>query len=211
MKRIASFELLRSVKLELPFKKSESPWFLLTGPHNIGNIPRGVRNAIDLAPAEVIPCPPPKSVPDFLENNFVTASASGAVIEAKDSVVKIRHKKGLVTGYMHLKNIGVKVGDKISPGDPLGNPSCDSPKGGFTTGIHLHFFVELIEKNGKIAVPVPIDGFKMGNWTVREGEKYGEGKMIKNGEQDRVADGRRCMPCGNIRNDIYLTPVPKRP
>jgi len=72
----------------------------------------------------------------------VHATADGTVIHAGwDSgygkLVTIRHDFGLETRYAHLSQIRVKVGDRVSRGDRIG----DMGSTGRSTGTHLHYEV----------------------------------------------------------------------
>jgi murein DD-endopeptidase MepM/ murein hydrolase activator NlpD len=70
----------------------------------------------------------------------VTAAAAGTVVEAGaagnyGNLVRVRHADGFETRYAHLSAIGVKVGDKVEPGQQLGNVGST----GLSDGPHLHF------------------------------------------------------------------------
>ena len=74
----------------------------------------------------------------------VTAVNDGIVVLAKEryyagNSVVIDHGEGLYSCYYHLSRIDVKVGQKISKGEPVGL----SGKSGRVTGPHLHFAVML--------------------------------------------------------------------
>lgn len=190
---------------ELPFPKGET-WFLTGGPHADG-LSNGVRYAIDIAPPEGGSCPTDGSRL-VIENRIVTASASGQVIVAGDdknrndpshSIVKVKNPNGLTEDYIHLANIKVKKGDKISQGASLGNPSCEYPPGGRNEGPHVH---EGLEKDGQA---IPIDGVVLGEWTIHNQPRNYDGTMTKTGEKTRTADTGRCADdkvCGGIRNDL---------
>ncbi len=62
-------------------------------------------------------------------------------------LIKIRHLYGIETRYGHLSQIDVKVGQKISRGDKIG----DMGNSGRSTGTHLHYEVRL---NGKAVNPM---------------------------------------------------------
>ena len=53
------------------------------------------------------------------------------------NVVVIRHGGGLATLYAHLAAYGVRVGEEVERGVPIGRAGCT----GSCTGEHLHFEV----------------------------------------------------------------------
>lgn len=74
----------------------------------------------------------------------VRAPADGVVTAAEwengyGNVIKIRHDFGVSTVYGHLSKIRVKVGQKISRGDWIG----DSGNTGRSTGPHLHYEIRV--------------------------------------------------------------------
>jgi murein DD-endopeptidase MepM/ murein hydrolase activator NlpD len=62
-------------------------------------------------------------------------------------LIKIRHIQGIETRYGHLSQIDVKVGQKISRGEKIG----DMGNSGRSTGTHLHYEVRL---SGKAVNPM---------------------------------------------------------
>ena len=54
-------------------------------------------------------------------------------------VVTIAHTNGVRTMYAHLSRVDVKVGDRVTPGAPVGLVGAT----GHATGPHLHFEVRL--------------------------------------------------------------------
>ena len=58
---------------------------------------------------------------------------------AYGNLIKIEHELGVETRYAHLSKIGVKVGQRVSQGDPIG----DIGSTGRSTGPHLHYEVRM--------------------------------------------------------------------
>ncbi|SFR10625.1 DUF5930 domain-containing protein [Poseidonocella sedimentorum] len=80
------------------------------------------------------------------------ATADGTVVFAGwqsgyGRLVKIRHQFGIETRYAHMSKIRVKVGDKVSRGDRIG----DMGASGRVTGVHLHYEVHV---NGRPVNPM---------------------------------------------------------
>ncbi|WP_298836344.1 M23 family metallopeptidase [uncultured Roseobacter sp.] len=80
------------------------------------------------------------------------ATADGVVTEAGwasgyGRLVKIRHSFGIETRYAHLSKIRVKVGQRVSRGDHIG----DMGASGRVTGVHLHYEVRV---GGKAVNPM---------------------------------------------------------
>ncbi len=87
------------------------------------------------------------------ENIPTYAAAAGTVIVAgwSDSAgnwVVIDHGDGMITKYMHHKEIYVEVGDKVEKGQQIGLSGTT----GDSTGNHLHFQLEI---NGAAVDPAP--------------------------------------------------------
>jgi murein DD-endopeptidase MepM/ murein hydrolase activator NlpD len=84
----------------------------------------------------------------------VTAAAAGTVIHAGaagnyGNLVTVRHADGFETRYAHLSAVGVKVGDKVEPGQALGNVGST----GLSDGPHLHFE---LRKGGEAVDPAAL-------------------------------------------------------
>jgi murein DD-endopeptidase MepM/ murein hydrolase activator NlpD len=82
----------------------------------------------------------------------ILATADGVVTHAGwdngyGRLVKIRHDFGIETRYAHLSEIRVKVGQRVSRGDRIG----DMGNSGRSTGTHLHYEVRL---NGTAVNPM---------------------------------------------------------
>ncbi len=74
----------------------------------------------------------------------IYATADGVVTEADwasgyGRLIKIQHEFGIETRYAHLAKIRVKVGQKVSRGDRIG----DMGNSGRSTGTHLHYEVRV--------------------------------------------------------------------
>jgi murein DD-endopeptidase MepM/ murein hydrolase activator NlpD len=84
----------------------------------------------------------------------ILAAADGIVaLATSDGIgygnyVVIVHDGGLTTLYGHLAVIGVKAGDQVHQGQPIGAEGST----GNSTGPHLHFEVRV---NGQIVDPMP--------------------------------------------------------
>lgn len=77
----------------------------------------------------------------------IYATAEGVVTHADwlsgyGRLIKIKHQFGIETRYAHLAKIRVKVGQRVSRGDRIG----DMGNSGRSTGTHLHYE---IRKNGR--------------------------------------------------------------
>jgi murein DD-endopeptidase MepM/ murein hydrolase activator NlpD len=80
------------------------------------------------------------------------ATADGVVTEAGwtsgyGRLIKIQHEFGIETRYAHLSKIRVKVGQRVSRGDHIG----DMGASGRVTGVHLHYEVRV---GGKAVNPM---------------------------------------------------------
>lgn len=192
--------------LTLPFA-AEEIWWLTSGPHADG-LSDGHRYALDFAPSAPIACPGNEPY----REKFVRSIADGIIVvsgnekdstDKNHSIVEIDHGNSFTSGYMHLDEIQVQVGDKVKQGDPLGYASCESPAGGGTGGVHSHVFSRFNNE------PIEIDRLVLSGWTIQATEGNYQGVMEKQNEEVRTADRGRCGPdeetikaCGGIRNDI---------
>ena len=80
------------------------------------------------------------------------ATADGVVTEAGwtsgyGRLIKIQHEFGIETRYAHLSKIRVKVGQRVSRGDHIGDMGAT----GRSTGVHLHYEVRV---GGKAVNPM---------------------------------------------------------
>lgn len=83
----------------------------------------------------------------------IYAAGAGQVILAEQSgarglYIVIQHPEGLQTSYMHLSNINVSLGDRVSKRDIIGEMGST----GRSTGSHLHFQVM---KQDEVVNPLP--------------------------------------------------------
>lgn len=74
----------------------------------------------------------------------VYSTADGTVIHAGwqsgyGNLIKIRHQFGIETRYAHLSRVSVRVGDRVSRGERIG----DSGNTGHSTGPHLHYEIRV--------------------------------------------------------------------
>lgn len=84
----------------------------------------------------------------------VAAAASGTVVHAGPAgdygnLVTVRHANGFETRYAHLSGIGVKAGDPVTAGQPLGTVGST----GLSDAPHLHFEVR---KDGEAIDPAQL-------------------------------------------------------
>jgi murein DD-endopeptidase MepM/ murein hydrolase activator NlpD len=89
----------------------------------------------------------------------VLAAGSGVVTFAGrqngyGQLIIIDHGHGLTTRYGHLRRIKVNVGDRVAPGQTIGQVGSS----GRATGPHLHFEVRVA---GKAVDPIRYTGFAM--------------------------------------------------
>lgn len=184
-----------------------------SGPHDT-LLKDGIRDAIDIAPEEVVDCVPGER--KVLDHPPIVAPASGKVIIVGDdhnrndpmhSVVAIESNKGEIVGVMHTAEPKVKVGQEVVGGQTeIAKFSCEYPPGGLIRlGMHGHVFVW-----GKDREQKPIQGKIFSGYQVIELPGQNQGAMFKEGEDLKVADKGRCgpsveskKPCGGRGNDLY--------
>jgi murein DD-endopeptidase MepM/ murein hydrolase activator NlpD len=83
----------------------------------------------------------------------IPAAAPGVVVLAEFLTVRggtvfIDHGAGVITGYFHMSEIGVRTGDTVSTSQILGKVGTT----GFSTGPHLHWEMRV---NGRYVNPMP--------------------------------------------------------
>ncbi|MDX1689119.1 MAG: LysM peptidoglycan-binding domain-containing protein [Candidatus Promineifilaceae bacterium] len=81
----------------------------------------------------------------------IAAPAAGTVVfsntlELRGNTVIIDHGLGVMSGYYHLSEIAVNVGDRVAPGQVIGYGGNT----GLSTGPHLHWELRIMD--------VPVDG-----------------------------------------------------
>jgi bla regulator protein blaR1 len=83
------------------------------------------------------------------EGTSIFATADGIIQKARYSdkgygnLICIEHQAEMITLYAHLKDINVKVGDKVKKGDVIGTVGNT----GMSTGPHIHYEVKKGDKN----------------------------------------------------------------
>lgn len=191
-------------------------WRYTGGPHAESKN-QIVLNAVDIGPNIVLNCPLPEAMRGESNIGFFAFKA-GKIhsIESENGIIRVEDKDGVIWEYLHVKPWpNFKVGMKIEFGRGLGTLACLFPEGGeIKEGLHAHVSLFLKGKDGKL-IPVPINGRKIGDWTVHEGETPSNGTLTRNGWEIRIADKRICIPqpqnpipCGRddkgriIRNDL---------
>jgi LasA protease len=166
---------LEQPELTLPFEPDDR-WSLTAGPHTAWTYgtPRG---ALDFSPitAEEV-C--------AISARWVTSSADGVVVRARDNAVVIdldgdgREATGWALVYYHIAGEGmVDEGVHVLAGDRLGHPSCE---GGRTTGKHVHFARkyngEWLPADGPL--PMILDG-----WQAQASERNYYGSLLRGDEE----------------------------
>ena len=113
------------------------------------------------------------TMPEGTDKDNVFASDTGKVtysgmMSGYGQTIKIQHDDGTSSLYAHLKELSVKVGDKVSRGQPIAKSGGkkDAWYSGGSTGPHLHF--ELRDKNGKLLDPLEVIPELRGPKTKRE-------------------------------------------
>lgn len=156
---------------ELPFLPGEG-WSLTAGPHYAWNTgtPMG---ALDFSPITVEePCEDSSA--------WVTASAPGVAVRARDNVVALDldgdgdEGSGWVLIYYHVAERDmIPEGLDLAADQRLGHPSCE---GGTASGTHVHISRKY---NGEwIAADGPVP-FTMSGWRAVAGERIYQGQLMK--------------------------------
>lgn len=133
LRRLDEMNLYRIAAQKAPFAVPVKSPFRFTSGFGIRRDPRGagmrMHEGTDFAAASGTP---------------IYATGDGVVTFAGwqggyGRLVTIRHAFGIETRYAHLSNIRVKVGDRVSRGDRIG----DMGNSGRSTGTHLHYEVRI--------------------------------------------------------------------
>jgi hypothetical protein len=184
-------------------------WYYTGGPHCDERKPQetcpsgAVRHAIDFSPLEQKTCPAGNHPEIKLTNRWVVAAAPGKVVKWSPSQIEIQHQGGLRTGYGHLADLQVKLGDPITKGKQLGHPSCAIEPGQRTTGIHLHFYFKF--STGELATKLPAHKQVLSGWTIYNAALNYDGTMTKQGHEKRTAYTGRCTPDRSEFKSCYQT------
>ncbi len=161
--------------LQLPFTPG-TVWNYTGGPHGAWER-EGSWSAIDFAPSGF-------KGQCSRSYSYVTASAPGLVVRAKDGVVTINldfidnEHSGWVLLYLHIATDGrlVEAGDEVNTGDKLGHPSCE---GGISTGTHVHIARKYNGEWMTADGPIPL---VLNGWRVHNGAAAYKGSLSKPGE-----------------------------
>ncbi|MCX7644704.1 MAG: DUF5930 domain-containing protein [Rhodobacteraceae bacterium] len=133
LRRLDEMNLYRIAAQKVPFAMPVKSAFRFTSGFGYRRDPRGagtrMHEGTDFAAASGTP---------------IYATGDGIVTHAGwqggyGRLVKIQHAFGIETRYAHLSNIRVKVGDRVSRGDRIG----DMGNSGRSTGTHLHYEVRI--------------------------------------------------------------------
>jgi LasA protease len=164
------FDLERP-ELELPFLPGEG-WSLTGGPHNAWNAgtPLG---ALDFSPIRA-------EEPCAVSAAWVTASASGVIVRARDNAVALDldgdgyEGSGWVIVYYHIaEQEMIPEGLTLAIDQRIGHPSCE---GGTTSGTHVHLARKYNGEWISIDDSVP---FVLSGWRAIPGERIYQGQLIK--------------------------------
>ena len=167
---------LKQPTLTLPWTKGET-WLFTGGPHSTwgAGSPWG---ALDFTSMSGYGCNELNDWVTAMITGTIARSFNGEVVESLDPSGD--EHTGWSILYMHIRSDGrVKVGDRVTIGDPIGHPSCE---GGVTNGSHVHLARKY---NGEWLNAVGATPFVIGGWVASEGEMEYDG-AITNGPLTRT-------------------------
>ena len=158
-------------ELKMPWLYNDA-WYFTGGPHNLNGSGNPPLSGIDFGPPGAPNCVTPT-------DRWVVASAAGRTVDFQPHWVKLDHDRdgnvntGWLTVYGHVDN---RIGDgrDVAQGERLGNPSC---RGGFASGVHVHFGVKFEN------VWQPIENLVISGRTVRNGSLNYHGFLSKPGRE----------------------------
>ncbi|MDO8429143.1 MAG: M23 family metallopeptidase [Candidatus Daviesbacteria bacterium] len=145
--------------------------YLTQSLHNALGGKEGVLSSLDIAPQRVVSCEPGQKA--TIDESPVRAPLTGRVIKVGDvknqqdpdhSLVAIQAENGEAVALVHLDEIptSIQVGELVEAGTVIGVPSCESPPGGSTDGVHVHQTYLGIGGN-----PMSPVGKKIGDYTIQ--------------------------------------------
>ena len=160
--------------LSLPWTFGDT-WKFSSGPHDYSGTGTGTWSSLDFAPVSGLLYP--------AYDRWITAPADGVVVSVAcgGCQVDIRYANGWGTRFYHVYGCLVSVGQTVTRGQRIGNPSSRPTVGeacgycgGYATGTHVH---QDLMYNGAF---YPIEGAALGGWTVH-GTTFREGYLEKDG------------------------------
>ena len=163
--------------LKLPWPAGDV-WYYTGGPHHFDGSERQPRSGVDFQPVGVYGCNP-----EIAADRWVAAAAAGRTVDGVSDWLKLDHdgdgdaQTGWQSVYGHVAHRPAE-GVWIEEGARLGHPAC---RGGFTSGIHLHFGVKFEN------VWQPIAAVTLSGWSIHAGDAGYEGAMYRPGSDDRRA------------------------
>lgn len=194
-------------------------WRFNAGPHDDPDVAESEKiwYAVDIGIPEIVN--PGQETKSGIKYPFGAVRA-GKVhsLDSEAGLIHIKDEDGLIWRYEHLDlNPKLAVGQDVPLYGKLGIVSFRSAKGGHSTGLHVHLGI-LREINGEL-VKQPIDGLKIGEWTIHNGKTEKNGTMTNKKGEIIIADEGLCfptkqnpVPCGRnekgeIINNAIKTPI----
>ncbi|HET6988894.1 MAG TPA: phage tail tip lysozyme, partial [Kribbella sp.] len=84
---------------------------------------------------------------DVDEGSKVYAAEAGEITSIANNEIRIKHDKGVETRYKYLKEIKVRVGDKVTRGQQIATSGSGNETAPGLTGDHLHFEMWIDKKD----------------------------------------------------------------